>query len=178
MARGQSQAADTNLKKTNAVGDAAQSKSDALESKVTPGYTSLMDTGYLSPEDQNAATVSEMGSATQPFESMGFKQQNNAAATHNDSNLTAGQDQLALDEGRTAGSAAANLQEEKMRNQEAGMYGLTNLKSQDQQQAEHMYGLGPGTLSARAAGPSVGQEIAGYGNAGSNLIGAFKGKGG
>ncbi|HEX3156803.1 MAG TPA: hypothetical protein VHV32_19395 [Candidatus Angelobacter sp.] len=171
MARGQSQAADKNLAKTNAVGDASQSSANALESKVIPGYTSLMDTGYLSPEDKNAATVSEMGSATQPFESMNFKQANNAAVTRNDSNLTAGQDQLALEEGRTAGDAAAKLQEEQMKNQEAGMYGLTNLKSQDQQEAEHMYGLGPSTLSARAAGKSGDENALGWAQFGAKAAG-------
>ena len=181
MARGQAQAADKQLKKTNAVGDTEQGTANSLEGKLIPGYTSLMDSGYLSPEDKNAAVVSEMGSATQPFQSMQFRNNNNAAATRNDASLTAGNDALALEEGRTAGSAAANLQEEQMRNQEAGMYGLGQLKSQDQEEAEKMYGLGPGTLGARAAGPSGDQTALGYiglgVGAGSKVAGGFGAKG-
>lgn len=175
MARGQSQAADTNLTKTNAVGDASQSKSDALQSQLIPGYTSMMDTGYLSPEDKAAATTSEMGSATQPFQSEQFRANNTSAATHNDSNQTAQGDQLAMEEGQTAGTAAANLQGQQMQNQEAGMYGLNQLQSGDQKEAEGMYGLGPGTLNARAAGQSDLSQISGAVGAGAGLINAFKG---
>jgi hypothetical protein len=157
MARGQSSAADTQLKTTNAVAGQEGDKANQLESKLVPGYTSLMDTGYFSPEEEAAATTSEMGAATQPFESAGFKAANRAAATRNPADLTAQEDQLALDEGRTAGDAAAKLQEQKMSNQEAGMYGLGQLQQGDQHAMEQMYGLGPSTLGARAAGPGWSQ---------------------
>lgn len=157
MARGQKQAAEKQLKTTNAIGAGQQGMADTLEGKLIPGYTSLMDTGYLSPEQKAAATTSEMGTATQPYESMGFKAANRAAATRNDASL-AGEDQaLALGEGRAAGDAAAKLQEEQMRNQLAGMYGLGTEEAGNRREAESMYGLGPGTLQARAAGPGWSQ---------------------
>lgn len=158
MARGQAGAAEKQLGTTNALASTEQGKSDALENKLTPGYTSLMDTGYMSPEEEHAATVSEMGAATQPFETAKFQAANTAGATRNAADLTSNQDQLALEEGRAAGGAAEDLQNQKMQNQEAGMYGLGQLKSQDQQETENMYGLGPGTLQARAAGKS-GDEL-------------------
>jgi hypothetical protein len=158
MARGQSQAADKNLATTNALGAEANQERKGINSTLMPGYQSLMDTGYLSPEEEGAATTSEMGAATAPFGAMQFKAEERAGATHNAADLTAQQDQLALEQGRTAGDAAAKLQEEKMKNQEAGMNGLYGLSEQDAQQAERMYGLGPGTLSARAAGKS-GDEL-------------------
>lgn len=159
MARGQAGASDKQLKTTNAVAGQENQQANALESKLIPGYSSLMDTGYMNPEEEHAATTSEMGAATQPFESAGFQAANRAGATHNASDLTAQQDQLALEKGRTAGDAASELQKEKMSNQEAGMYGLGQLKSQDQDTMAHMYGLGPGTLGARAGGKS-GDELA------------------
>lgn len=135
--------------------------------------TSLMKTGYFSPEEAGAATTSEMGSAMQPFESAGFEAANRAGRTRNAADLTAQQDELALEKGRTAGETAANLQAEKMAGQkyglqtkiagqQAGMYGLGALRAEDLAAMEHMYGLGPGTLGARAAGPSGDQTALGY----------------
>lgn len=150
--RGQKQAAEKQLKTTNAVAADQGAQASKLEKQLIPGYTSLMDTGYFSPEEEHAATTSEMGAATQPFESMGFQASNRAAATRNPADLTAQQDQLALDEGRTAGQAAEGLQHEKMGNQIQGMAGMGNLRSEDLAAMESMYGLGPGSLQARAAG--------------------------
>jgi hypothetical protein len=152
MARGQKEAADKQLKTTNAVAGAENAEQGKLESTLIPGYTSLMDTGYMNPAEEHAAATSEMGAATSPFETAKFEAGNRAAATRNPADLTAQQDQLALDEGRTAGEAASNLQKEKMANQEAGMYGLGELRGQDIGLESSMYGLGPGTLNARAAG--------------------------
>lgn len=162
MARGQSQAADTQLAKTNAVGDTQQGKADTLENSLVPGYKSLMDTGYLSPEEEGAATTNEMGAATAPFKSAEFGAANRASATNNASDLTAQSDQLALEEGQTAGGAAAKLQEEKMQNQEAGMYGLAGQEAGNRGEATSMYGLGPSTLNARAAGKSGDENTLGY----------------
>lgn len=127
MARGQAQAADRQLGKTNAIGDAQLNQSQKLEGQLVPGYTSLMDTGYLSPQEEEAAQNNGMGAATEPFHSAETRATNRAAATRNPADLTSEETQLALDEGRTAGSEANQLQTEKMNNQEAGMYGLTNL---------------------------------------------------
>jgi hypothetical protein len=123
-----------------------------------------MDTGYLSPQEEGAAVTSEMGSAMQPFDAAKFTANNRAAATRNDSNVTAENDQLALEQGRAAGDQAAQLQKEKMASQEAGMYGLAQQEQGNRQTEDQMYGLGPGTLQARAAGPGWSQgfrDIAG-----------------
>jgi hypothetical protein len=166
MARGQSQAAQNQLGITNSVAGNEGTEAQGLENDLIPGYTSLMDTGYLNPEEESAATTSEMGAATAPFQSADFEAKNNAAATRNASDLPAQEDQLALEEGQTAGGAAAKLQQQKMQNQEAGMYGLNELEGGNLTAMEDMYGLGPGTLQARAAGPSGDQLAIGYINAG------------
>lgn len=152
MARGQSQAATGQLNLTNTVAGEEGGQAGALESELIPGYTSLMDTGYLNPAEEAGAVTGEMGTATAPFQSAEFQAKNDAAATHNGAGVAGQEDQLALEEGQVAGGAAANLQTQKMQNQEAGMYGLNNLESGNQQAMEDMYGLGPGTLEARAAG--------------------------
>jgi hypothetical protein len=152
MARGQSQLASSQLGITNSVAAQEGKQSGELQQQLIPGYTSLMNTGYENPEEAAAATTSEMGSATAPFETAKFEAANNAGATRNAADLTANQDKLALEEGQTAGGAAAELQKEKMQNQEAGMAGLTTLQQGDQKTMADLYGLGPSTLGARQAG--------------------------
>jgi hypothetical protein len=152
MARGQSAAAEQQLGKTNAVAGEQGTEAQGLESKLIPGYESLMDTGYMNPAEEGAATTSEMGAATAPFESAKFDTTNRAAATRNSAGVQSNEDQLALEEGQTAGGAAADIQNQKMRNQMGGMAGIEGLESGNLSAMEDMYGLGPGTLSARAAG--------------------------
>lgn len=153
MARGQKAAAEDQLKKTNAIGADELTKSNALEGKLVPGYTSLMDTGYFSPEEEHAAVTSEMGATAAPFGAAHFEAAGRAGRTRNAADLTAQQDQLAMEEGRAAGDTAANLQREKMAGQMAGTYGLGQLRKEDLDAMQSMYGLGPATLQARAAGP-------------------------
>jgi hypothetical protein len=152
MARGQAGAAQKELKKTDTVAAQQGAEAQGLENQLTPAYTSLMNTGYTNPEAEGAATTSEMGAANAPFETAKFEAANRAGATRNASDLTAQQDQLALDQGRTAGGAAAELQKEKMANQQAGMYGLGTLEQGNLHAMESMYGLAPGLVNARAAG--------------------------
>lgn len=165
MARGQRQAADKNLAMTNAVAANQGTRANKLEDTLIPGYTSLMDTGYLTPEEGTAATTSEMGAATAPFATAEFEGRNRAAATRNPADVTASEEQLAMEEGETAGNQAAELQKEKMAGQERGMYGLNALQQGNQETMARMYGLGPQTLGARAEGPSGDQLAMGYINA-------------
>jgi hypothetical protein len=152
MAKGQAQAANKNLATTNQIGANELTESNQLEGQLLPGYTSLMNTGYLNPQQKEAATTSEMGAATAPFAAADTQATNRAAATRNPSDLTAQQDQLAIEKGQAAGGAADTLQSQQMQNQEAGMYGINQLQAGNQAAATSMYGLGPSTLQARAAG--------------------------
>jgi hypothetical protein len=146
--RGAASAAQQQLGTTNAIGAQQQEEANQLEQGLIPGYTSLMNTGYLSPADKAAATTSEMGATAAPFKSAEFQAANRAGATGNASDLTANEDQLALEESQAAGTAAANLQQQQMQNQEAGMYGLGALSAQNTGEAESMYGMGPSTINA------------------------------
>ena len=148
MPRGAAGAAKKQLATTNAIGATEQQQAQSLGSKLIPGYTSLMDTGYLSPEEEAAVTTSEMGAATAPFKSAEFQAANRAGATRNASDLTAQQDQLALEEGQVSGQAAAELQSQKMANQQAGMYGLGQEQQLATSEAESMYGMAPATINS------------------------------
>src|SRR5437868_1748597 len=106
MARGQSQKADDQLKKTNAIGDQQNAAASEIGGFTEPRYKTVSDTGYFSPAEEASATNSVMGGATAPFESAKFEANNTAARTNNAADLTANQDELALREGRTAGEAA------------------------------------------------------------------------
>jgi hypothetical protein len=145
-----------------------------LRQKLLPGYQSLADTGYLSPADKAAATTSEMGATTAPFETAKFEAANRASATNNASDLTAQTDQLALEQGRAGGDAAAKLQQQQMSNQLQGMYGLQGEESASRGEAMGMYGLGPPTLGARAAGRSTLDQLSGAVGSGADLLKAYK----
>lgn len=157
MARGQVGAANKQLSTTNDIGADERKRQQDLENKLVPGYTSLMDTGYFNPEEEHAAVTSEMGATAAPFETAGFEAAGRAGRTRNAADLTAQQDQLAMEQGRAAGDTAANLQKEKMQGQLAGTYGLGQLRKEDLDAMQSMYGLGPSTLQARAAGPGWSQ---------------------
>src|SRR6185437_10686044 len=188
MARG-GQAA-SQLQTTNQEGSYWDGQGQIANSKLMPAYSSLMSkgysgptnpyapmdqaygteasTGYFSPQEKAATTEGVMGSAAQPFESGEFTMANRAGASNNPAGLTEGEDQLALEKGRTMGEAAAGLGEEEhahrqaglsgenqiaqemQGNKEAGMYGLSGLNEADQRAMESMYGLGPSTLNAQA----------------------------
>lgn len=152
MARGQKQAADAQLKKTNAVGDTYNAGASEIGGFTEPRYKKLATSGYFSPAEEAAATNSVMGGATAPFQTAKFEANNTAARTNNAADLTANQDELALREGRTAGEAADQVQNDKMKNQMSGLYGLSGMRAEDMNAMEAMYGLGPPTLNARAAG--------------------------
>lgn len=202
MARGQVGASEKQLGTTNAIAGQKNEQQKKLESQLIPGYTSLMDTGfaspdeakkgqalidtgYFSPEDAGAATTSEMGAATAPFGAATFRARNTAAATRNAAGLPEQEDALALEEGRTAGDAASQLQKEKMANQvtglntkiagqQAGMYGLNNLEAGNMSAMEDLYGLGPSSLQARAAGPGWAQGFHDVASGVGSVIGGLK----
>lgn len=140
--------ADQERQTTNAIGAQNNTQAQALESQLVPGYTNLANTGYTSPAAKAAATTSEMGATTAPFQTANFEAKNRAASTGNASDLTAQQDQLAMEQGQAAGGAAAGLQEQQMNNQLQGMYGLGQQEQGNQSQTASMYGLAPGLLNA------------------------------
>ncbi len=177
MARGESVASDQR-NKMNSAGDAQSAAAGEIGGFTEPRYKKLADSGYFSPAEEAAATNSVMGGATQPFQTAGFEANNTAARTNNAADLTANQDQLALSEGRTAGEAADQLQNDKMKNQMAGMYGLSGMRSEDLNAMESMYGLGTqatGQYEQAANAPNPWMQLlgAGVGAAGTAIGGYY-----
>ena len=99
-----------------------------------------------------------MGALASPFAAAKTAMTNSAARTNNSAGLTAGQDALARGQGIAAGQQSAanqtafanDAQQQEAQAQQglAGIYGI------NQDTMAKLYGLGPGTLQARAAGPS------------------------
>jgi hypothetical protein len=169
--RGAATAAQNSLNTTNAIGKQQQGEAGALESELTPAYTSLMNTGYLNPQAKESAVAQGMGAATAPFAAADFAAKNTASATNNPAALTASEDQLALEKGEVAGGEANNLQSQQMQNQEAGMYGLQNLAQMNTGEAESMYGLAPSTINAWSTAQMNNPML----NLGEDVIGAAGG---
>lgn len=174
MAKGQRQAADANLAATNQVAGSELAGADQLQGELTPAYTSEMNTGYMSPQDKQAAQEQTMGAASEPFDAASFQAANRAAATNNPADLTAQQDQLALEKGTATGNAATQLQAQQQEGQLAGAQGLSQLSDEDMKAMEGLYGLGPATLGARAAGTSTLSQIGQLASGAGSLIGGIK----
>jgi hypothetical protein len=164
MAKGQAQAAGNQLATTNAIGQQQQQQAGQLEAGLIPSYENMLTEGYT-PAQQSAMTTGALGSTAASYGAAGQDAVNSAARTNNASNLTAQQDQQALDKGVGMGQETAGLQQQfanrQQQNQQLGLEGLSQLYGTNQQAANSMYGLGPGTLQARAAGQNTGLAIAG-----------------
>ena len=152
MARGQ--LAQDQLSTTNQIGAQQNQASQALESQLTPLYTSMLSEGYT-PEQKNAMTTAGMGAEAGAFDAESNAAQNRVAATKNDAGFSAEEDQLARDKGTGMGTEAANLQagfaNQEQANQKFGAQGLESLYGTNTGAMENMYGLGPSTLNAYQA---------------------------
>jgi hypothetical protein len=154
MARGQAQAATNQLNTTNQLGAQQGAQASSLESTLIPSYTDMLNSGYNTPAQAAAATESGMGAVNTSFNNDQQQLNNESARTNNPASLTAGQDQLALERGTALGTEANNLAEQQFNNELKGASGLQGLYNTNQSSANSMYGLGPSTLGARAAGTS------------------------
>lgn len=185
MPRGAAGQAKKTLGTTNAIGAQQQTQANQLENNtLIPGYTNLMDTGYMSPGEEGAASTAEMGAATAPFGAAQFQANDTAAATRNASGQNANADQLALEEGQVAGQTAAGLQQQKMGNQMAGLSGLNQLYGTNTSEAESMYGEAPSLVNAESTAQMnnpmlhLGETIiSAGGQAGAAALGGGGGKG-
>jgi hypothetical protein len=167
MARGQSQAASSQLNTTNQIGQNELGQANQLESSLIPDYQTDLTQGYT-PQEQTAMTTAGEGAIGSAYGSAAQDAARTAGRTNNASSLTAGQDQMALNKGTAMGQEAAGLQTEfanqQQTNRARGEQGIGNLEAGNLQSGDMMYGLGPGTLQARAAGTSGDQLAQGWVN--------------
>lgn len=155
MAKGQAQAANKQLATTNDVAANLGTQQQGLSSKLTPLYTSMLNEGYT-PGQKSAMTEGATQGANSAFGTASDEAARSAGRTGNEAGLTAANDELALGKGQAMSNTGANLEQQfankQQQNTMYGLQGLGNLEGQDLQGMESMYGLGPGTLQARAAG--------------------------
>jgi len=177
IARGQSQASDTQRQQINQIAGGQYGQAQTLENQLIPQYTSMLNEGYT-PQQQSAMTTSGMGAIGSSIDAAKQQTRNDAAQTNNAAGLYENQDKLALQGGVAQGNEAAGLQQSfadtQMANQKAGLAGLSGLYGSNLSAGTSLYGLDPGLLQARAAGqnPLLGLAQSTIGAAGAALGGS------
>jgi hypothetical protein len=155
MARGQAQAAGNQLGITNAAAGQEQGRESQLYGQLRPEFTNMLNMG-LDPATQAALTRQGEGAVASSFGASGEQASNRVARTRNDAGFAAQEDQQARDRGMAMGDVASKNvmanQAEIDKNRAIGLGGLGNLYGTSVQSKDSLYGLGPGTLQARAAG--------------------------
>jgi hypothetical protein len=156
MARGQRQAADTNLALTNQVAGQYNALGAQAGAPAMAGYKSMLAAPGYDPATQAAITASTMGPAATAFDSLQESANRRTAATRNDAGYGELADELARGKASMMGQLGAENQikfaDEKIREREAALRGLASLYGVDAETMARMYGLGPSTLEARGAG--------------------------
>jgi hypothetical protein len=159
MARGQAQAADAQLGLTNQVAgqQGAQAQGilgvdmPAVMNQINPSATTRSAMTQLPTQGANAA--------------FNARQQSNAqrvAKTNNSAGYGALSDKLAMDKGQADSTAALQGQTAITNLQNEGVKNAGNLFGVSTDTMAKMYGLGPSTLQARAAGQSGDQAAQGW----------------
>jgi len=163
MARGQAQAADTQLGKSNAAADTYGGQASQLYSALQPAYTQeSMSQGY-DPATKAAITNSGMGAIGASIGGTAEDASRRAARTRNPSGVSDIQDALSQNKALAEGSEAGNIQKQfadyQNQQRQAGLSGLMGLHGLSADEQAKLLALGPSTLDARAAGPSGAQDF-------------------
>jgi hypothetical protein len=159
MAKGQAGAADKQLKTTNAVASGAGNNAAGFMSSLSPFYSGEMTNpqGYGAQDMNNMLTASNqsLGGATAGITGQGALQ---GARTRNSAGITSALDSASRGAEQQQSENALGVQNAnamlKQQQQQAGAAGTAGLFGTETGLEGQMYGLGPGTLNARAAGGS------------------------
>ena len=163
MAKGQAGKADKQLGTTNSIGNTALTNANEAMSSLTPFYQGeMMNPQGLGQPALTAATTASnqaLGGATAGAAGAGKLQ---AERTRNSAGITEALDSSARGAEQQQSENAQNLQvlnaQEKLAQQQAGAQGEQGIFGTETGLGASMYGLGPGTLNARAAGGSWAQN--------------------
>lgn len=168
MARGQAQAADAQLAKTNAAGDRAGATGSGIFGVEMPVVTNQLQNPGYDPKTADAIRRSGMDATNSAFDAAKFSAAQRAGATGNDAAFYSSQNDLAQKRGQQLATGATNAEvkigdaalqdRQKAISEATGLYGIS------QDTMSKLYGMGPGTLGARAAGPSGDQGAQGWVN--------------
>jgi hypothetical protein len=177
MAKGQSQAADKNLKTTNAIGAQQNTGAQGIAGAITPVEESMLQSPGFDSATKAAITNQGTSAINNSFGAAQTGGQERVAATRNAAGSGAEQEALAKDRGQAMGANASGNQiafgQQAKTDQMNALNALGKQYSVDQDTMAKLYGLGPGTLSARAQGQNVVAGIAesALGAAGTALAG-------
>ena len=178
MARGQAKKADQQLAITNTAAAGAGANATAERAPLIAGYQGMISGGGYDQSTKNAITGTAFDSANQAYDTADAAAGGRVARTRNDAGYLDSLDSLARGRAQTLASTGAGTQksfaDEAIRQKEAGLKGIAGLYGIDEDQMARLYGLGPGTLQARASGQSDLGAILGAGaQLGSSGIKAF-----
>jgi len=159
VAKGQAGKADSQLNTTNAVASGAGQQAAGFMGSLSPFYSGEMNNPQgFSPSDQNAmltASNQSLGGSTAGITGQGNL---NAARTRNSAGITSALDSASRGAAQTQSQNALGVQEQnallKQSQQQAGAAGTAGLLGTETGLESSMYGMGPSTLNARAAGGS------------------------
>lgn len=182
MAKGQSAAADKNLATTNSAAAGYGSNAANLYGSLVPQAQSLVNSQGYEPATLGAITNAGMGASNAAFDSASGDLKRTAARTANPASIGANEDALARSKGVAGGQEAGNIQVQNANfansQRTQGLNMLQSLYGTNVGASTNLYGLGPGTLSARAAGAppaALGITEAALGAGGSVGAAALKG---
>ncbi len=159
MARGQAQAADAQLGLSNTVAGQQGGLASgvfgadwpAVQNQINPNGATRNALTQLPTQGANAAFNARQQAASQ-----------RVAKTNNSAGYGELSDKLAMDKGQADATAALQGQKAVTDLQGEGIKNAGNLFGVSTDAMAKMYGLGPGTLQARAAGLSGDQIAQGY----------------
>lgn len=170
MAKGQSQAADTNLATTNSVAAGQGANAAGIFGTVNPLAANLATNGGYTPAQQTGIVNSGVDAANSVYGSAADAARTGAGTTRNAAGLDTTLDSMARGKSAADATAAQNAQttiaNDQQSQRQAGIQDLSSLYGTTTGSMNSLYGLGPSTLQARAAGQNVVAQIAG------NVLGA------
>ena len=165
MAKGQSQAANKNLALTNSVAAGQGQKAGQVFGTAEPLAANLATNGGYDQATKNSIIGQGVGAANSAFGSAADAARTGAAATRNAGGLDTTLDSMAR--GKAAADANATqtgqiaIANDQQQQRQLGIQDLNSLYGTTTGSMNSLYGLGPGTLQARAAGQNTGLALAG-----------------
>jgi hypothetical protein len=157
VARGQKEAANQQLATTNAAATGAGANAAAINPAVTAGYMDLVKNPGYDQTTKNAMAGTAFAAGNEAYDTASAGAAGKVSRTRNDAGYADLLDSMSRGRAETSANTGAGLQkifaDNAQAQQQAGLKGLAGLYGIDEDTMAKLYGLGPGTLQARAAGP-------------------------
>lgn len=156
MARGQAQAAGNQLNKTNTAAAGYGANASGLFGTLSDTGRSLVNSTGFDPATLSAITNAGMGGVNASFGDAENQLKRSVAGSGNPAGIGGQLDALARSKGIAGGEEAGNIQianaaeRDKLRQQ--GLDLMNSLYGTNVGASTQLYGMGPSTLQARAAG--------------------------